>query len=335
MTAGAAVAHAATGAPPSPSVRSSGSSLDAATRQALQLQQRADDLTAEQDAIQLRLNATTQKILVQDAVAKSANEGAAAAQAALSGRAIAIYKGGGDSDRVAFLLASVSWDELVTRSTLLTRMLETDRHALDAAEKAAARARKEAAALESLRREDLALRELYKQRVASAAASLAQQKRIVATLTEAARRALAARQAAGALSAKDSSLPGGSSVPKGWVTVSPWDDIKFLAANYAPRAFRATGQQFSGLASWYGKAVDGHRTASGRIFNHEDFTTAHRSLPFGTWLAVTRGDKRVIVVVTDRGPYVAGRVLDLSEAAAQELGIGGVKTVSAEIIIPQ
>ncbi|HET9552007.1 MAG TPA: septal ring lytic transglycosylase RlpA family protein [Anaeromyxobacteraceae bacterium] len=80
-----------------------------------------------------------------------------------------------------------------------------------------------------------------------------------------------------------------------------------------------------GLASVYADRLQGHRTASGAPYDREAFTCAHRTLPFGAQVEVTALDsgRRVVVTVTDRGPHVAGRVVDLSLAAARALGVGG------------
>jgi len=82
------------------------------------------------------------------------------------------------------------------------------------------------------------------------------------------------------------------------------------------------GYTFSGDASFYGKGFDGKKTASGEIFDKDDFTCAHRTLPFGTKLKVVRvkTGASVVVRVNDRGPYAKKRVLDLSEAAGKVLG---------------
>lgn len=76
-----------------------------------------------------------------------------------------------------------------------------------------------------------------------------------------------------------------------------------------------------GKASYYGKEHHGKRTASGQVFDMNKLTAAHRSLPFGTKVLVTNVDngKSVIVVINDRGPFVKGRVLDLSAAAFEEI----------------
>lgn len=89
---------------------------------------------------------------------------------------------------------------------------------------------------------------------------------------------------------------------------------------------------FSGKASYYG-SESGKRTASGARFNPMGMTAAHRSLPFGTRLKVTHGGRSVMVTVNDRGPFIRGRVLDLSKGAAQAIGLTGrgVGHVVAEV----
>jgi rare lipoprotein A len=77
----------------------------------------------------------------------------------------------------------------------------------------------------------------------------------------------------------------------------------------------------TGLASHYGSGFAGSPTASGEVFDPDGFTAAHRTLPFGTRLMVSYHGRSVQVVVNDRGPYVGGRELDLSRAAAESLGL--------------
>ena len=76
----------------------------------------------------------------------------------------------------------------------------------------------------------------------------------------------------------------------------------------------------------------GSKTASGQRFNENAMTCAHRSLPFGTKLRVTHGGRSIVVTVNDRGPFVRGRVLDLSTGAARALGISGLGQVTAEVV---
>lgn len=92
----------------------------------------------------------------------------------------------------------------------------------------------------------------------------------------------------------------------------------------------------SGMASWYGPGFDGNYSASGEVFNQHAMTAAHPSLPFGTQVRVTNLDNglSVIVRINDRGPHAAGRVIDLSTAAAGVIGLinSGVAPVSLEVV---
>ena len=109
-------------------------------------------------------------------------------------------------------------------------------------------------------------------------------------------------------------------------------DGSWLNAN-ASTAPSSGGHSFSGIASFYGNE-SGSKTASGQRFNQNDMTAAHRSLPFGTRLRVTHGGRSVVVTINDRGPFVRGRVLDLSTGAARAIGLtgAGVGRVTAEVI---
>jgi rare lipoprotein A len=94
------------------------------------------------------------------------------------------------------------------------------------------------------------------------------------------------------------------------------------APSPAPARIGATEM---GLASWYGAPYDGRLAASGELYDMQQFTAAHRTLPFGVWVEVTDLDngKRVKVRITDRGPFVEGRVIDLSLAAAGAIDMLG------------
>jgi rare lipoprotein A (peptidoglycan hydrolase) len=112
--------------------------------------------------------------------------------------------------------------------------------------------------------------------------------------------------------------------------------LPFGVVDGIPDGLVATGQVVAGPASWYGPGFDGRPTASGAIFDQEAFTVASKELPLGTILLITRGDRSVLVLVNDRGPYVAGRVLDLSHGVAQALGTvqSGVARVTAQVLVP-
>ena len=103
-------------------------------------------------------------------------------------------------------------------------------------------------------------------------------------------------------------------------------------------AISALAQTQTGKASFYADKFEGSPTASGEKYKHSKLTAAHKSLPFGTKLRVTNiaNNQSVEVVVNDRGPYVDGRVIDLSRSAAEKLGFinQGLTEVKIEVIDP-
>ena len=107
--------------------------------------------------------------------------------------------------------------------------------------------------------------------------------------------------------------------------------ICFLSA-CAPRLSRVPNAE-EGTASWYGPGFDGKQTANGETFDTTKLTAAHQTLPFGTLLRVTNLENGLIVVVrvNDRGPFVGGRIIDLSRAAAEKLDMVGNGTASVRL----
>jgi rare lipoprotein A len=96
---------------------------------------------------------------------------------------------------------------------------------------------------------------------------------------------------------------------------------------------RAPSLVAEGKASYYADQFHGRRTANGETFNMHKLTAAHPSLPFGTWVKVTNmnNGKDVVVRINDRGPYVKGRIIDLSIDAAKEIGIMRSGTVRVKL----
>ncbi len=119
------------------------------------------------------------------------------------------------------------------------------------------------------------------------------------------------------------------------------DDLSFIStAKAAPSIHRhhphhKDAYRQIGTASWYGPGFNGRLTASGKRFDQRRLTAAHRSLPLGTKARVTNleNGRSIEVTVTDRGPYVPGRIIDLSEKAAKLLGMkeAGLATVAIEV----
>lgn len=107
-----------------------------------------------------------------------------------------------------------------------------------------------------------------------------------------------------------------------------------VAGSGYPAGYRPTGQVLSGPASWYGPGFVGSPTASGAPYDPERLTCAHKSLPLGTVVRVSAGGRAVSCLVTDRGPYVGPRILDMSRAGSRALGYDGVAQVVIEVLAP-
>jgi len=114
--------------------------------------------------------------------------------------------------------------------------------------------------------------------------------------------------------------------------------LSFGACSWIPKGESAldVGIKERGIASWYGAQFHGRQAANGEIFNMEAMTAAHRTLPLGSMVRVVNllNGKYVRVRINDRGPYVNGRILDLSHAAAAQLGMvdKGLSVIQLEVI---
>ncbi|MDJ0782044.1 MAG: septal ring lytic transglycosylase RlpA family protein [Desulfosarcinaceae bacterium] len=102
---------------------------------------------------------------------------------------------------------------------------------------------------------------------------------------------------------------------------------------YQPMASAEDFRQ-RGIASWYGKAFHGRKTSNGETYNMYGLSAAHKTLPLGTWVRVRNleNDRSLELRINDRGPFVRGRVIDLSYGAAKKLGVVGPGTAKVEVV---
>lgn len=110
----------------------------------------------------------------------------------------------------------------------------------------------------------------------------------------------------------------------------------FLLSSCAGMNYFPTGNTQRGMASWYGEDFHGKQTSNKEIYDMHAMTAAHKTLPFGTYVRVTNltSGRSVVVRINDRGPFVKGRIIDLSYAAAQKLGMAetGVAPVVIKVL---
>ncbi|MDQ3962926.1 MAG: septal ring lytic transglycosylase RlpA family protein [Actinomycetota bacterium] len=239
-------------------------------------------------------------------------------------RAIEAYKSG-STTRLALLLSARSLGELVSLAETTMQVGAADGEALaqliearDAVAAAQDRVDEHKQSLLAAQAQAQGVKTEIDSTIVSRRELLAELNDEIATLEAQARAAATVTAAAQGISVGDELLK--LLEPSG-----PAPDI--------PDDFVSTGVSFEGIASWYGPGFEGNHTANGDIFDSSLYTAASKELPLGSWLHVQHQGKGVVVLVNDRGPYVEGRILDLSQAAAASIGITGLGWVKATIII--
>ena len=109
--------------------------------------------------------------------------------------------------------------------------------------------------------------------------------------------------------------------------------VLVFASSCHHRSIPAASGTETGMASYYSETYNGKKTANGEIYNSSDYTAAHKTLPFGTKVKVTNlsNGKTVKVRVNDRGPYVSGRIIDLTRTAARKIEMVNTGVVKVKI----
>ncbi len=230
-------------------------------------------------------------------------------------RAIEAYKAG-SGDRLELILSASDMRELELAAQINSRIAATESEALIDLQQAQAEAEKTQTDIEERKARLLLLNSRIEGVRSEVAETIGERRATLRSLTVEIERLEAQARAAAALAAP--SNPGNG-------LGGPAPDV--------PDDFIGTGVSFEGVASWYGPGFEGNPTASGAIFDPMGFTAASRDLPLGTWLHVVFEGKGVVVEVNDRGPFIDGRILDLSQGAAQAIGITGLGWIDAEIIV--
>lgn len=255
-------------------------------------------------------------------------------------RAVEVYKDGGGGANLALLLSAKDFTQMETLAQAMSESAELDGEALKELQDARSAAEEAQDRLDEHRQELMAaharkdaLATDIEETIATRDQVLAQLNDEIEELARAAREE--AREEAGLDEAewkpgKPSLIPPSNPT---WGTHDPDRLVGTGPADGIPALFTSTGVSFEGEASWYGPGFEGNTTANGDIFDSSLYTVASKTLPFGTYLYVEHGGRGVVVYVNDRGPYAGDRILDLSHAAAQAIGIGGVGWVRAEIIV--
>jgi hypothetical protein len=256
-----------------------GPALSEATRRALELEQMIEDHRAERIAIEERIAVTNLRIVAQQEILAEARSALVAAQDAYRTRMVGMYKSR-VANPVNILFSSQSMSDFYSRILMLTRIAQRDRRAYLDAVVAAAEAEFQAAYLDDLKAQDVALRQLQRIALDEFDAALTEQRTLVARLTEEALQELAAKRAVIAQTRqewRDSSVPLDDVVEFVPVTVEPYEGVTYLASEHQPRRYRTLGQTGTAYCSWYGNEFHGRLTACGQVYNQNDLTCASRT----------------------------------------------------------
>lgn len=245
-------------------------------------------------------------------------------------RAVRMYKNGPGSI-LAPLFTSTTMTDLSKLGMFWESLAEKDGQSLNEATRLRTQRDEEKAALSrTVANLEARVRSLDAQKASLKAAreqragSLKELKVAIQNAMDAEKKVLAARAAAVKKPAAGPCTPGLPARDQRLAALLSW---------ISPDRLDPTGVVTSGDASWYGPGFDGCRSASGATFKAAQLTAASISLPLGTIVKVSRGGRATTVVITDRGPYAHGRVIDLSQAAAQAIGLGA-GAVDMEILLP-
>ena len=239
-------------------------------------------------------------------------------------RAIEAYKSGPHSD-LDLLLSSETLTEAFDAAEVSSVLADADDDAIDELEAAKAAAEATQVAIDEQKQTLLATQARADAVKAEISGALDDRKSVLADLSEQIDELEAQARAAAAQAAETNGIEVGQALLDLLQPSGP--------SNGIPDAFVGTGVTFEGVASWYGPGFEGNLTASGDVFDSDLYTVASKTLPLGTWLYVEFDGRGVVVLVNDRGPYVGDRILDLSRAAAEAIGITGLGWVKAEILI--
>lgn len=302
--------------------------------------ERLDELEDRREAIEEEILETDAEVAELELRLADTEDAYGSAVERFEARAVETYKSG-TSAQLQLLLSAETLTQIETVAHAMEEAAALDEAALDdlvAAKSAAEEAESELSdrkqALIEARAHKDALAEDIETTIAERDEVLADLNDEIAELEREARLE-AQREAEAAAVAEAPELGPKAKTPQNptWGTHDPNRLEGTGPAAGIPAMFTTTGVSFEGEASWYGPGFEGNTTANGDIFDSRLYTVASKTLPFGTYLYVTYGGRGVVVYVNDRGPYAGDRILDLSHAAAQAIGISGVGWVRAEIIV--
>ena len=290
------------------------------------LERERRSLEADQSALDVKVSSVTAQIGMLEAESHDADAAVLEARDRYVERAVESYKSG-STTKLALLLSADSMGELLSLAEVTLEAGEIEGDALNTLLRTRSEVEKAQEELDNRKADLLAAQQRAQEVSAQMDDTLVERRATLREMTSRLQELEKRARESATISAETSGIDVGQELLDILRPAGPSIGI--------PDGFVSTGVTFEGVASWYGPGFEGNPTASGQIFDSSLFTAASKELPLGSWLHVAHQGKGVIVLVNDRGPYVGDRILDLSHAAAQAIGITGLGWVKATVVVKE
>ena len=285
------------------------------------LERNLEDLHARRERLEDGIIESSSKIGALESTIAEVEDEVAAARDLYIARAIEAYKGGTTGMRLEMMLAAESVSELLAVAEMNSVAVSVDQRRLEELEDARAEVEGVQDDLDRHKQEQMEVLAEVEAISAEMAVTLDDRRALLAELAD------EVEELEKQVRRKEQLAPEPVVEPPSTVTpaATPTSDV--------PEGYVSTGVTFGGVASWYGPGFAGNLTANGEIYDPMGLTAANKELPFNTLLFVKYNGRGVVVRINDRGPYAGDRIIDLSQGAAETVGMSGIGWVDATIVV--
>jgi len=287
------------------------------------LERNLEDLHARRERLEDGIIESSSKIGALESTIAEVEDEVAAARDLYIARAIEAYKGGTTGMRLEMMLAAESVSELLAVAEMNSVAVSVDQRRLEELEDARAEVEGVQDDLDRHKREQMEVLAEVEAISAEMGVTLDDRRAVLAELAD------EVEELEKQVRRKEQLAPEPVVEPPSTVTPA----ATATATSDVPEGYASTGVTFGGVASWYGPGFAGNLTANGEIYDPMGLTAANKELPFNTLLFVKYNGRGVVVRINDRGPYAGDRIIDLSQGAAETVGMSGIGWVDATIVV--
>jgi len=287
------------------------------------LERNLEDLHARRERLEDGIIESSSKIGALESTIAEVEDEVAAARDLYIARAIEAYKGGTTGMRLEMMLAAESVSELLAVAEMNSVAVSVDQRRLEELEDARAEVEGVQDDLDRHKQEQMEVLAEVEAISAEMAVTLDDRRAVLAELAD------EVEELEKQVRRKEQLAPEPVVEPPSTVTPA----ATATATSDVPEGYASTGVTFGGVASWYGPGFAGNLTANGEIYDPMGLTAANKELPFNTLLFVKYNGRGVVVRINDRGPYAGDRIIDLSQGAAETVGMSGIGWVDATIVV--